>query len=313
MSITLPSKPIIKKREESRAIIEIQNCWPGYGMTLGNALRRVLLSSLSGAAVTGVKIKGVSHEFSTIKNVLEDVLQIVLNLKQLRFKMHTDGPLKITLSVKGEKEINASFIKTPSDLEIVNKDCHIATLTDKKAELEMEILVERGMGYVPVEQQKKEKLEVGMIAVDAIFTPIRKVNYEVENMRVGDKTNYNRLIIDIETDGTIIPEEAFQKAAEILVEHFKVIAVSLEKKGAAKKSAKANLKSEKSEDIKKLSVEELKISSRTMNAILGAGIKTVGGLVKKSKEDLLAREGIGGKGVKEIEKALGKIGLSLKE
>lgn len=309
MSITLPEKPIIKKREGNRAIIEIQSCWPGYGMTLGNALRRVLLSSLSGAAVTGVKIKGVSHEFSTLSGVLEDVLQIVLNLKQLRFKMHIDEPVKITLSVKGEKEIDASFIKTPSDVEIINKDCHIATLTDKKAELGMEIQVEKGMGYVPAEQQRKEKLEVGMIAVDAIFTPMRKVNYEVENMRVGDKTNYNKLIVDIETDGTITPEQAFRRAAEILVEHFKILDISLEKKDTAKKTVKSGIGIE---DVKKTPIEELKISTRTLNALTNAGIKTVGGLAKKSKEDILAQEGMGEKGLKEIEKALGKIGLALK-
>lgn len=279
-------------------------------MTLGNALRRVLLSSLPGAAVTGVKIKGVSHEFSTINGVFEDVLQIVLNLKQLRFKMHVDEPVKITLSAKGEKEVDASFIKTPSDVEIVNKDCHIAALTDKKAELEMEIQVEKGMGYVPTEQQRKEKLEVGMIAVDAIFTPIRKVNYEVENMRVGDKTNYNRLIIDIETDGTITPEQAFQRAVEILVEHFKVLSVSLEKKSAVKKAAKTEAEAG---DAKKIPIEELKISVRTINALTNASVKTVGGLTKKSREDILALEGMGEKGLKEIERALGKLGLGLKE
>ena len=157
-NILLPNPPKVIKKGENRAIFEIENCYPGYGMTLGNALRRVLLSSLPGAAIVGVKIKGVNHEFSTIPHVLEDVIQIILNLKQIRFKLYTDEPVKLTLKAKGEKEVKASDIKLTSDVEIVNKDAHIATLTDKKAELEMEIEVEKGLGYVPVEQRKKNCL-----------------------------------------------------------------------------------------------------------------------------------------------------------
>jgi len=220
--ISLPQKPKIIKKQENRAIFEIDGCYPGYGMTLGNAFRRVLLSSLPGAAITAVKIKGVSHEFSTIPNVLEDVIQIILNLKLIRFKLYSQEalPIKIGLKVSGQKEVKAKDIKASSDIEIINKNAHIATLTDKKAKLEMEMEVDAGLGYVPVEQRKKEKLEIGAIAIDAIFTPIKKINYEVENMRVGERTDFNRLKIDIETDGTISPEEAFAKAADILVEHF---------------------------------------------------------------------------------------------
>jgi len=219
-NILLPKPPKIIKKSKNRAIFEIENCYPGYGMTLGNALRRVLLSSLPGAAVTSVKIKGVEHEFSTIPYVFEDVIQIILNLKQLRFKLHTSELVTLTLKSKGEKKVKASDIKLTSDVEVVNKDAHIATLTDKKAALEMEINVESGLGYVPVEQRKKQKLPIGTIAVDAIFSPIRKVNYEVENMRVGDRTDFNRLKIDIETDGSISPEDAFQRASQILIDHF---------------------------------------------------------------------------------------------
>lgn len=222
--ILFPQKPKIIKKENNKAIFEIDGCYPGYGMTLGNTLRRVLLSSLPGAAVVSVKIKGASHEFSTIPYVLEDVIKIMLNLKQIRFRVNSlDAlPLKIGLKVMGEKEIKAKDIETTSEIEIINKDVHIATLTDKKAKLEMEIEVDGGLGYIPVEQRKKEKLEIGTIAIDAIFTPITKINYEIENMRVGERTDFNRLRMEIETDGSITPEEAFKKAADILVEHFQI-------------------------------------------------------------------------------------------
>lgn len=219
-NILLPRPPKIIKKGENRAVFEIENCYPGYGMTLGNAFRRVLLSSLPGAAVTAVKIKGTEHEFSTIPHVLEDVIQIILNLKQVRFKKYSEEPITLTLKTKGEKKVKASEIKLTSDIEMVNKEAYIASLMDKKAELDIEIEVNSGLGYVPVEQRKKEKLPIGSIAVDAIFSPVKRVNYEVENMRVGDRTDFNRLKIDIKTDGSITPEEAFNKTAQILVDYF---------------------------------------------------------------------------------------------
>jgi DNA-directed RNA polymerase subunit alpha len=224
--IPLPLKAKIAKKEENRAVFEIDGCYPGYGMTLGNAFRRVLLSSLPGAAITSVKIKGVSHEFSTIPHILEDVIHIILNLKQIRFKVNSPEslPLKIELKASGEKDVKAKDIKLSSEIEIINKDIHIAALTDKKAKLEMEIEIQSGLGYVPVEQRRKEKLDIGAIAVDAIFSPVKKINYEIENMRVGDRTDFNRLMIDIETDGSITPEEAFRKSADILVDHFVLFA-----------------------------------------------------------------------------------------
>jgi len=222
--ISLPQKPKIIKKGENRAIFEIGGCYPGYGLTLGNAFRRVLLSSLPGAAITAVKIRGVSHEFSTIPHVLEDVIHIILNLKQIRFKVNAPEslPLKVGLKAAGEKQVKAKDIKLTAELEIINKDTHIATLTDKKAKLEMEIEIQGGLGYMPVEQRKKEKLEIGAIAIDAVFTPIKKINYEVENMRVGDRTDFNRLRIDVETDGSISPEDAMMRAADILVDHFQI-------------------------------------------------------------------------------------------
>ncbi len=224
--INLPKQPKIIKKEGNKAIFEIEALYPGYGVTVGNSLRRVLLSSLTGAAVTQVKIKGISHEFSTISGILEDVILIILNLKQLRFKVFTDELQKATLKVKGEKKVKGADFSLPSQIELINKDCHIATLTSKSAELEMEIQIEKGIGYSSREARKRtvarsqEKLEIGVISLDATFTPVKTVSYKIENMRVGEKTDYDRLFLEIETDGVITPEEAFCRASEILVNHF---------------------------------------------------------------------------------------------
>ncbi len=233
--ISLPIVPKIIEKKENTALFEIKALYPGYGVTIGNALRRVLLSSLPGAAITQVKIKGVSHEFSTIPGVFEDVISILLNLKQLRFKLYSDEPQTAVLSVKGEKKVKGADFKTSSQMELVNKDAHIADLTEKSAELELEILVKKGMGYEPIERREKEKLEVGQIAIDAIFTPIRKVNYNVKNMMVGKRTDYDLLRIEIETDGTITPEEAIYSAAKILVDHFSLFIKSFKEKKQEKK------------------------------------------------------------------------------
>lgn len=310
-NIPLPQKPKIVKKEDRRAIFEIEACYPGYGVTLGNAMRRVLLSSLPGAAITGVKIKGVQHEFSTIPGVMEDVIEIILNLKKIRFKFYGDQPITAYLSVKGAKEIKAADIKKTSEIEVINKDSHIATLTNKKAELEMEIKIEKGLGFVPSENRKKEKLEIGLIAVDAIFTPVKKVNFEVENMRVGERTDFNRLRIDVETDGSISPQEAFREAAEILVNQFKLFSIlETAQEEAQEETAE---EPEEKDSATKTKIEDLKISKRTMNALAEAGIKTVGGLTKKSEESLKEVEGMGEKGIKEIKKVFKKLGLSLKE
>lgn len=228
--IPLPLKPKIIKKEKNKAVFEIEALYPGYGITLGNSLRRVLLSSLEGAAATQMKIKGVPREFSTIPGILEDVIQIMLNLKQLRFKIYTEEPQKATLKVKGEKKVKGSDFEIPAQLELVNKDCHIATLTDKKAELEMEIQIEKGIGYSPREARKKEKLEIGTIPLDAIFTPVKRVAFRVENMRVGERTDFDRLFLEVETDGTITPEEAFSQASEILSSHFSLFAETFPQK-----------------------------------------------------------------------------------
>jgi len=310
MQINLPQDVKMTKSGDNRTVFEVEGLYPGYGVTLGNSLRRVLLSSLPGAAVVGVKISGVHHEFSTIPGVMEDVIEIILNLRQIRFKLHTVGPVKLFLNAKGEKSIKAGDFKITSDVEIINKEAPVVTLTDKKAEIEMEIEVDSGLGFVPVESRKKEKLEIGVIAVDSLFSPIRRVNFEAENMRVGDRTDFNRLRMDIETDGSIAPEEAFKKAAEILAEQFRSLIKneeeSVEEVGEEKETSKTV-------DISKTKVEDLKLSTRTINALTENGIKVLGGLAKKSETALRKLEGMGDKGITEIKKVLKKYDLSLKE
>jgi len=313
--IPLPTSFQIIKKDERNAQFVLAGLYPGYGVTLGNMLRRVLLSSLEGAAVTEVKIKGVQHEFSVLPGVLEDVINICLNLKKLRFKTYTDEPAKATLKAKGKKEVKAKDFEIPSQLELVNKEEHIATLTDKNASLEMEITVQKGVGYEPVEMRKKEKLSVGEIQLDAIYTPIKKVSYRVENMRVGERTDFDRLILEVETDGTIEPAEAFKKAIDIILDHFNFIKNNFTSKGKAgvekTKEEKKESKAE-GEDILKTPIESLKLSTRTINALTKAHIKTLGGLIKKKEEDLKGLEGLGDKAIEEIKKVLKKYGLELK-
>jgi DNA-directed RNA polymerase subunit alpha len=223
-TISIPQASQYTEGKENTGTIEIPACFPGYGTTLGNAIRRVLLSSIEGSAITSVKIKGVSHEFSAIEGVLEDVVQIILNLKQVRFRMHgSDEKMTASLKVKGEKDITAADIETSADLEIVDGSQHIATLTDKKASLEMELTIEKGIGYVPSDQHVIEEKEVGSIVIDAVYTPVKRVNYNVENMRVGKRTDYEKVTLEIVTDGSISPQEAFDKAVDILVEQFSTL------------------------------------------------------------------------------------------
>ena len=221
--IPLSSQPKVIEKKDNQAIFEIAGLYPGYGVTIGNSLRRVLLSSLEGAAVTQVKIKGVQHEFSTIPGVVEDVVNILLNIKQLRFKLHTEEPQRARLKVKGQKIVKGADFELPAQADLMNEDAQVATLSSKTANLEIEIVIEKGLGYEPVETRKKGKLEIGTIALDAIFTPVRKVSYRVESMRVGEKTNFDRLILELETDGTITPEEALALASAILVKQFSLL------------------------------------------------------------------------------------------
>ncbi len=212
----------IKKVSETNTegVFEVEGLYRGYGITMGNALRRVLFSSLPGAAVTQFKIRGVGHQFSTIPGVSEDVVEIGLNLKKVRFRAHTDESQTLVLKVKGEKIVTASDLELNSNVELITPDAVIATLTGKATELEMEITVERGLGFVAVESQKSEKLPIGTVALDAAFSPVVKANFSVENMRVGERTDYNKLVISITTDGSITPSSALHKSANILKDHF---------------------------------------------------------------------------------------------
>lgn len=223
MHIPLPQKIDIEQTGDNRAMIVVSPCYPGYGTTLGNALRRVLLSSLPGGAVTAVRLKGVDHEFSTIKHVKEDVVEIILNMKSLRLRVHSEEPVEIELTVKGEKVVTAADFTENSLVEIVNPELVIATLTDKTGEFHMKAVVQNGIGYIPVEDRDKEKLDIGYIAIDAIYTPMRNVNFRTEHVRVGQMTNYDKLLLDVTTDGTVTPEEAFRSAASILVEQFQFL------------------------------------------------------------------------------------------
>lgn len=237
----------IKKvsEDEKKGVFHIEGLYTGYGLTIGNALRRALLSSLPGAAVTQIKIKGVQHEFSTLPGMSENIVDFTLNLKKIRFQCFVDEPQVLTLKVKGAKEITAGDIETNANVKIINPDLYLAVLTDKKADLDMEITVERGLGYVPAESRKVERLPIGTIVLDAIFSPVTKVNFKVENMRVGERTDYNRIILDVETDGSISPSAALHKSANVLSDHFaKVSAVEvlkteeIEEKKPKKKSKK---------------------------------------------------------------------------
>jgi len=220
--IALPSKPRVVSETERSGTYEIDGLYPGYGYTLGNSLRRIVLSSLPGAAVTHVKIPGAAHEFSTMEGVKEDVVTLLLNIRRIRFKLLSDEPQKISLNVKGPAEVTANDLKLPGQVEVLNPEQHIADITGKIA-LEMELSAERGLGYIPKEAHQKERVEIGTIALDAIFSPIRRVNYEVENMRVGDRTDFNRLRILIETDGTLAPREALERAIETMIHQLKAV------------------------------------------------------------------------------------------
>lgn len=318
-NITLPSKPKIISEDGFKGTYEVENLYPGYGHTLGNSLRRIVLSSLLGAAITSVKIEGAPHEFSTLEGVKEDVITMLLNLKKARFKLSTNEPQTVTLSVKGAKAVTAGDIKVSGQVEVLNPELHIATLTDKNASLEIEMTIMNGFGYVPKEIHQKDKVDIGTIAVDAIFTPIRRVNYEVDNMRVGDRTDYNRLRMTIETDGTITPRRALEASIEIMTKQLKAIIGFVEEveeetpsqeeipsERPAKKDAADN-------EFLKTRIEQLDLSTRTTNALTNANIRTVGGLARKTEEDLLEIDGLGDKGIQEIKRALSQHSIILKD
>lgn len=330
-TITLPKKSKFIETGENSGKFIIEECYPGYGTTLGNALRRVLLSSLDGAAVIAIKIKGVSHEFSTVEGILEDVVQIILNVKKIRFQFFEEDSVRVSLSHKGKGEIVAKDIKCSSGIKVVNGDQIIATSTSTKSNIEIEFEVARGIGYVPVEQQEKID-EINWIAIDAIYTPVKRVNYNVENMRVGKRTDYDKIVLEISTDGSIMPTEAFNKAVEILVNQFTVLSEGINKTTAnQKKKIEEEDKPQKYEAIfdkeKKveskeigndaesvnLNIDELKgLSTRTLNALRDNKITKVKKIISLTSDELVALDGMGEKGVKEVKKSIGGLGLILK-
>jgi len=320
-AIVLPSKPKIVSEEGNRGVYEIDGFYPGYGFTIGNSLRRIILSSLPGAAITSVKINGVEHEFSSIKGVKEDVVMIMINIKRLRIKMLSNEPQVITIKTKGIKTVTAKDIEIPGQVEIINPELVIATMTDKDSELNIEMTVEKGLGFVTRDSLGKNKVDIGTIILDANFTPIRRVSYEVENMRVGDRTDFNRLRILIETDGSISPKESLEKSINIMIEQLKAITgfkenetldenLTGDTENADNQDKDENQKMDP--EFLKTRIENLNLSVRTLNALSSANIRTIGGLARKKEKDILEVEGLGAKGVAEIKRVLGEHGITLK-
>jgi DNA-directed RNA polymerase subunit alpha len=288
----------------------------GFGTTLGNALRRVLLSSIEGAAVTAVKIPGALHEFSTIKGIKEDVVEIILNIKKLRFRLYVNAKKFATIKVKGPQNVTGSNIQGDASFEVLNPEQVIATL-DKDAIFEAEMYIKKGKGYVPAELNKEENLPVDMIAVDSVFAPIKKVNFTVEKARVGRATDYDRLVMEIWTDGSITPEKAISQAASIVIEHLELFVLEEEQEEEESISTEeANLVHSASEDpifntnlLK--SVEELELSVRSYNCLMNADIKTIADLVQKTEQEMLRTKNFGRKSLNEIKEILHGMGLRL--
>ena len=309
--VMIGEKPWVRyvPQEENYGKFVVEPLERGYGATLGNSLRRVLLSSLIGAAVTSMRIEGVAHEFATISGVVEDVLQITLNVKELVLRSHAEGQKTVRLTSKGKGEIKAKDIKHDAEIEIVNPELTVATL-DAGAKIDMELVVDRGKGFVPAERNKKPGQPLGTIPVDSIFTPVLKVNVTTEEVRVGREINYDRLILDVWTDGSIKPEEAVKESAKILAKHIDMF-IHLGKKSDVL-GIEIPGKEEIEESVLEMSVEDLELSARSSNCLKKGGIKTVGELIRKSEEDLMKIKNFGAKSGIEIQEKLGEYKLSLR-
>ncbi len=286
----------------------------GFGYTLGNCLRRVLLTSLQGGAITQLKLNGIAHEFSTIPGVKEDVIELTLNLKQIKARMNTDNPVVLRLHKKGAGVVTAADIEKSSDLEIVNPEAHIATLADAKTEFDLEVVFEKGVGFMPVEERETSK--VGVILLDTLFTPVISASYEVEQTRLGRSVDYDSLVLTVVTDGSIGPEEAVVKSSRILRDFFTRFSQGADEEIVVEESsldAEENASNAASADVEDVSVEELPLPTRTINALRKHGIKTLQELVNKSAEELADIKNLGEKSVEEIEKLLKKEGLTAKK
>ncbi len=323
LSIVLPSKLKIVSSDDKRGIFEIEGLYPGYGHTLGNSLRRIIYSSIPGAAITSVKIKGADHEFSTLAGVREDVMAIILNLKKVRFQIAGDESQTATLSVKSGV-VTAGDFETPGGLVVMNPDQVIAEISGK-GELAIEIVVSKGLGFVSREALTKEKVDVGTIMTDARFSPVVGASYDVEDMRVGDRTNYNRLRMTIDTDGSVSPKDVLEMSIKIMLDQFRAIldlkeiaetkipepvAVS---SASSKEDSEPEMDKEDLTEMLKTRIDSLQFSTRTLNALSDAGIRTVGGLLQKTEEGLLDLDGFGEKGLNEVKDVLSGYNLSLKK
>ncbi len=299
-----------KSEDNSYGKFEVEPLERGYGTTLGNALRRVLLSSLPGAAATSVKIEGALHEFSTLDGAKEDTTEIILRLKSLCMKIYDEEPHTITLDAEGPGEVYASHMEAPAEVEILNPELLLANL-EEDGRLQMEITVVNGRGYVPAERNKHSQQPIGLIPVDSIFTPIKKVNYIVEDTRVGQITDYDKLTMEIWTDGSVTPDEAVSKGARILNEHFNLFA------NMDGQEDEVELLSEQEEDDKEkvleMTIEDLDLSVRSYNCLKRAGINTVKELTEKTEEDMMKVRNLGKKSLEEVENRMGELGLSLKK
>lgn len=286
----------------------------GYGTTLGNSLRRILLSSLQGAAVTSIKIEGVLHEFSTIPGVREDVSDIILNLKSLFLKMHSEEPKVIRLDISGEREVTAADIIADADVEILNPELHIATL-DETASLKMEMTVERGRGYVPADKNKKPEHVIGIIPIDSIFSPILRVNYSVTDTRVGNVTDYDKLMLEVWTDGSIRPEEAVSKSASIMIAHLRLFQnmAGLSIDEVEEEGTFTETPDNSNTKVLEMTIEDLDLSVRSYNCLKRAGINTVAELAQKSEDDMMKVRNLGRKSLEEVKKKLQELDLSLVE
>ena len=305
-------KPKIEVAEltDNYGVFIVEPLERGYATTMGNSLRRVLLSSLPGAAVTSVQIDGVLHEFTTVEGVLEDVTDIILNLKELRFKMHVDEPVTLRIEAEGEGTVTGANIITGPDVEVLNQDQHIATL-ESGGKLFMTLMVEKGRGYVPAERNKKQDMPIGVIPVDWIFSPVQRVNFRVENTRVGQVTDYDKLILQVWTDQSIAPDEATSLSAKILAEHLGLF-INL-----AEATQDVEIMVEKEEEQKnklmEMTIEELDLSVRSYNCLKRAGINTVEELIKKTPEEMMKVRNLGRKSLAEVKGKLAELGLSLRE
>ncbi|NLL19271.1 MAG: DNA-directed RNA polymerase subunit alpha [Clostridia bacterium] len=282
----------------------------GYGITLGNSLRRILLSSLPGAAITSVKIDGVLHEFSTIPGVLEDTTDIVLNLKSLAVKLHTDESKVIRIDAEGEGEVTAADIICDAEVEILNPDLKIATL-DRDGKLRAELVVEKGRGYRPADKNKKDEHIIGVIPIDSLFTPVLKVNYAIEDTRVGQDMDYDRLTLEVWTDGSIAPDEAISSSAKILNDHLKLFMGLTEK--ISDEVTMVEKEEEKKDKILEMTIEELDLSVRSYNCLKRAGINTVEELIQRTEEDMMKVRNLGKKSLEEVVTKLGELNLSLRK